>query len=162
MLICYLDHSRILNKKGDYFVDDSNIFLQANSNHVALIKEWKREMESKRDQTRKFLISGEDPSDLTDHELQVEVVTSEIPTSPVKIQNTTIPPIIAALTTALPTKSDIVKQFTLNKQQAFAFMIIGSHLDGDNDGEQGTYICLLSFITINSSSIIQALSVDNF
>ena len=162
MLICHLDHSRILNKKGNYFVDDSNIFLRANSNHVALIKEWKREMESKRDQTRKFLISGEDPSALTDHQLQVEVVTPEIPTSQVKIQNTTIPPVIAALTTALPTKSDIVKQFTLNKQQTFAFMIIGSHLDGDNDGEQGTYICLLSFIIINSVTIIQALSVDNF
>ena len=126
-------------------MNDSNTFLRANSDHAAKIKEWKRELESKKDQARNYLISGEDTPEVIDREPQVEVITSEIPTSPIKVQNTKIPPVITTLAAALPTRSDIVKKFTLNKQQTFAFMIIASHLDGDNDWRQGTYICLFQF-----------------
>lgn len=136
----YLDYRNVLNRNVCYFEDDSNTFLQANSDHVAMIKGWKREMELKRDQARNYLISGEDTPEMIDHEPQVELVTSEIPTSPIKVQSTSIPPVITTSTAALPTKSDIVKKFTLNKQQIFTFMIITSHLDGDNDWQQGTYI----------------------
>ena len=129
----FLDYSNTLNRNNYYFLDDSNTFLRDNSDHAAMMKEWTREVESKKDQARNYLISGEDTPEIIDQEPQVEVVTSEIPTSPIKVQNTKIPPVITTLTAALPTRSDIVKKFTLNKQQAFAFMIIASHIDGDND-----------------------------
>ena len=98
----FLDYSNILNRNNYYFVDDSNTFLRANSDHAAKIKEWKREVESKKDQARNYLISGEDSPEIIDRAPQIEVVTSEISTSPIKVQNTKIPPVITTLAAALP------------------------------------------------------------
>ncbi|CAF2952419.1 unnamed protein product [Rotaria sp. Silwood2] len=97
-----------------------------------MIKEWKRDIETRRDQTRSYLISGEDTLEVRDDDVQVEVVTSEIPTSPFKAQIAVVPPVTASIAVSFPTKSDVIKKFTLNDQQKFAFMIVTSHLDGDN------------------------------
>ncbi|CAF4899114.1 unnamed protein product, partial [Rotaria sp. Silwood2] len=51
-----------------------------------MIKEWKRDIETGRDKARISLISGEDILEVRDDEMQIEVVTAEIPTTPYKAQ----------------------------------------------------------------------------
>jgi hypothetical protein len=109
----------------------------AHADHIKLIKEWKRDIETRRDQARNYLISGEGTLQFRDDETQVEVVATEIPTSPFKAQSIVIPPVTTTVAVSLPTKSDIIKMFTLNSQQKFAFLIITSHLDGDNQFHTG-------------------------
>ncbi|CAF2704672.1 unnamed protein product [Rotaria sp. Silwood2] len=97
-----------------------------------MIKEWKRDIEARQDESRNYLISGEDTLEVRDDETQTEVVGAEIPTSPIKTKVATVPPVTATHATLFPTKQDIAKQFTLNIQQKYAFMIVTSHLDGEH------------------------------
>lgn len=124
-------------------VHDFNAFVIAQAHHTALIKEWKHDIEIRRDRARSYLIGGADTLDVREDETQIEVVTAEIPTSPFKIQKTTVPPVSVTAAVLLPTKMDIVKTFTLNNEQKFAFMIVTSHLDGDSPAYTGK-LCTFS------------------
>ncbi|CAF4776325.1 unnamed protein product, partial [Rotaria sp. Silwood2] len=55
--------------------------------------EWKRDFETRRDKAKIFLISGEDTLKARDDEMQIEVVTAEIPTSSDNAQTAMLPPI---------------------------------------------------------------------
>ena len=74
---------------------------------------------------------------------QLEVVIADISTSPLKEQTTTIAPVSAATGISFPTKMDIINNFTLNNQQVYAFMIVTSHLDGDNTVHTGIFLDFL-------------------
>ncbi|CAF4452601.1 unnamed protein product, partial [Rotaria sp. Silwood2] len=102
-----------------------------------MMKQWKRDIESRRDESRNYLISAEDPLDVRDYEIQIEVVVTEVPTSPIKMKSTTVPPVTTTTEVLFPTKQDIISQFTLNSQQKYAFMIVTSHLDGENQTYTG-------------------------
>ncbi|CAF1406925.1 unnamed protein product, partial [Rotaria magnacalcarata] len=123
---------------SDDIVHDSSAFVVAHSHHAAMIKEWKRDIESRRDKARNYLISGENTVEIRDDEVQIEVVAAEIPTSPFKAQTTTVPSVTITTAISFPTKMDIIKQFTLNSQQKYAFMIVTSHLDGENQIHTGS------------------------
>ncbi|CAF0815770.1 unnamed protein product [Rotaria sordida] len=97
-----------------------------------MIKEWKRDIEARRDETRNYLILGQDTLEVRDDETQIEIVGTEIPTSPIKTKVATVPSVTATNAIVFPTKQDIVKQFTINTQQKYAFMIVTSHLDGEH------------------------------
>ncbi|CAF4643259.1 unnamed protein product [Rotaria sp. Silwood2] len=99
----------------------------------------RRDIETRRDKVRISLISGEDTLEVRDDEMQIEVVTAEIPTSPYKAQTTMVPLAAATIAVSFPTKPDTIKQFTLNSQQKYAFMIVTSHLDGENQLHTGLY-----------------------
>ncbi|CAF4561544.1 unnamed protein product, partial [Rotaria sp. Silwood2] len=92
----------------------------------------RRNIETRRDKARISLISGVDTLEVRDDEMQIEVVTVEIPTSPYKAQTTMVPPVTATMAVSFPTKPDTIKEFTLNCQQKYAFMIVTNHLDGEN------------------------------
>ncbi|CAF4780258.1 unnamed protein product [Rotaria sp. Silwood2] len=92
-----------------------------------MMKQWKRDIESRRDESRNYLISDEDPLDVRDYEIQIEVVVTEVPTSPIKMKSTAVPPVTTTTEVLFPTKQDIISQFTLNSQQKYAFMIVTSH-----------------------------------
>ena len=47
---------------------------------------------------------------------------------------------VVSVTTNFPTQKSIADEFTLNKEQRAAFMIITSHLDGDSRCHTGTFI----------------------
>ncbi|CAF1142906.1 unnamed protein product [Rotaria magnacalcarata] len=96
--------------------------------HATMSKQWKQDIENRKDQARSYLISGEDSLEVRNDEVQVEGVTSEIPTSPFKMNIAAVPPVTTTITISLPNKSDIIRKFTLNSQQQFAFMIITGHL----------------------------------
>ncbi|CAF1225969.1 unnamed protein product [Rotaria sordida] len=102
-----------------------------------MIKEWKRDIDARRDETRNYLILGEDTLEVRDDETQIEIVGNEIPTSPIKTKVATVPSVIATNAILFPTKQDIVKQFTINTQQKYAFMIVTSHLDGEHYASTG-------------------------
>lgn len=104
-----------------------------------MIKEWKRDIEVRKDQARSYLIDGVGTTEIRDDDTQIEVVTTEIPTSPFKIQKPTVPPVTITTAASLPTKMDVVTKFTLNCNQKYAFMIIASHLDGDKQIDTGKY-----------------------
>lgn len=102
-----------------------------------MIKKWKHDIELRRDKARNYLISGDDILEVRDDETQIEVVTAEIPTSPMKAQAGRVPPVTTTTALLFPSKTDVIKQFTLNNQQKHAFMIITSHLDGDHELQSG-------------------------
>ncbi|CAF4921564.1 unnamed protein product, partial [Rotaria sp. Silwood1] len=79
-------------RNGHRIVDDMNTFVIAHAHHARMIKEWKRDIETRRDQARSYLISGEDTLEVRDDDVQVEVVTSKIPTSPFKAPIAVVPP----------------------------------------------------------------------
>ncbi|CAF4193064.1 unnamed protein product, partial [Rotaria sp. Silwood2] len=95
---------------------DFNTFVVAHPHHAAMNTEWKHDFETRRDKAKNFLISGEDTLEVRDDEMQIEVVTAEIPTSPYKAQTTMVPPVTVTIAVSFPTKPDIIKQFTLNTE----------------------------------------------
>ncbi|CAF4614307.1 unnamed protein product, partial [Rotaria socialis] len=111
------DQRNVWNQNSDDIVHDSSAFVVAHSHHAAMIKEWKRDIESRRDKARNYLISGENTVEIRNDEVQIEVVAAEIPTSPFKAQTTTVPPVTITTAISFPTKMDIIKKFTLNSQQ---------------------------------------------
>lgn len=110
-----------------------------------MIKGWKQDIENRRNQARKFLITGDATLETRDDEIEYQVEAVDIPTSPFKERTTIVPPVTTAETFLFPSKMDIIKSFTLNGQQKFAFMIITSHLDKDNEVHTGrfhNYLCI--------------------
>ncbi|CAM4955810.1 unnamed protein product [Rotaria socialis] len=134
----YLDQRNAWNQNSDDIVHNSSTFVVAHSHHAAMIKEWKRDIENRRDKARNYLISGENTVEIRDDEVHIEVVVAEIPTSPFKAQTTAVPPVTITTAISFPTKMDIIKQFTLNSQQKYAFMIVTSHLDDENQIHTGS------------------------
>ena len=47
---------------------------------------------------------------------------------------------VVSVTTNVPTQKSIADEFTLNREQRAAFMIITSHLDGDSQYRTGIFI----------------------
>ncbi|CAF4683910.1 unnamed protein product, partial [Rotaria socialis] len=132
------DQRNVWNQNSDDIVHDSSTFVVAHSHHAAMIKEWKRDIENRRDKARNYLILGENTVEIRDDEVQIEAVAAEIPTSPFKAQTTAVPPVTITTAISFPTKMDIIKQFTLNSQQRYAFMIVTSHLDDENQIHTGS------------------------
>ena len=128
-----------MNQTSYHTVDDFNTLVIAHPYHAAMIKQWKREIENRKDKVRHYLVLGEDTVEIRDDDIRIEVVTAEIPTSPFKEQTDKIAPVTATKTTPFPTKMDIIKNFTLNTQQKYAFMIVTSHLDGDSKLHSGIF-----------------------
>ncbi|CAF4977844.1 unnamed protein product [Rotaria sp. Silwood1] len=99
-------------------IHDVHTFVVAREHHAAMIKEWKRDIEARRDETRNYLIiAGEDTLEVRGDEIQIEVVGTEIPTNPIKTKVTRVPPVTITNSILFPTTQDIIRQFTLNTQQ---------------------------------------------
>ena len=136
-----------MNRNRNHTLHDFNTFVVAHSHHAEMIKEWKRDIEIRKEKARNYLISDEDTLEIPDDETQIEVVTAEVPTSPLKIQTTVVPSVIATTPVPFPSKVDIIKKCTLNSQQKYAFMIVTGHLDGDSPINTG--MCFLYFLFTN-------------
>ncbi|CAF3126751.1 unnamed protein product [Rotaria socialis] len=106
-------------------------------------KQRKQDIENRKDQARGCLISGENSLEVRHDELQVEVVTSEILTNPFKMNIASAPPVTTTIAISLATKYNVIRKFTLNSQQQFAFMIINGHLDDDNQFHTGKFFGFL-------------------
>ena len=138
----YSDQRNVWNQNSYNTIHDFSTFVVAHSHDAAMLKEWKRDIENRRDKARNYLISGENTVQIRDDEVQIQVVAAEIPTNPFKAQTTAVPPVTITKAISFPTKMDIIKQFTLNSQQKYAFMIVTSHLDGENQIHTSIYFSL--------------------
>lgn len=117
----------------------------AHARHITMIKGWKQDIENKRNQARMRLITGGGDSEARDDEIEYQVEAVNVPTSPSKEQTIRVPPVTTTEAFLFPSKIDIMKDFTLNKQQEFAFMIITGHLDKENQfyaGRLHKFLCI--------------------
>ncbi|CAF4388492.1 unnamed protein product [Rotaria sp. Silwood2] len=144
-------------------IHDVHTFVVAREHHTTMIKEWKCDIEVRRDEARNYLISGDGTLEVRDDETQIEVVDAEIPTSPIKTRLIRVPPVTTTNAILFPTKQDIIRQFTLNTQQKYAFMIVTSHLDGENHANIGTIdnqllMCIPGCGGTGKSQLIRAIT----
>ena len=132
-----LEYKSVSNRNDSFIAHDSKTFTISTTHQVLMIKEWKQDLDARKDQARNILVVGEDTYEIRSDQAVVEMITTDIPTSPAKLPNNVVPPVTTTMAASLPKKSDTIKKFTLNRQQTFAFMIITGHLDGDSAVHDG-------------------------
>ncbi|CAF3176783.1 unnamed protein product [Rotaria sp. Silwood2] len=147
-VICRIDSNRkqfvaaydqySLNASNDH-IDHSLVpFISATPNLVRLNTKWQEQLKSEKEQIRRGLITGNYDKDDNDM-LNLDAARSAVATV-VTLNNIntkigenygSIPPVISFKANSCTQKS-IADEFTLNREQRAAFMIITGHLDGDS------------------------------
>jgi hypothetical protein len=133
------------------FIDHTNQqlipFISATPNLIRLNTKWQEQLKTEKERVRRGLITGnydkaDDTLDL--HAAKDAVVTVVNPNNYNKNNSENYGSIlpVVSITTNLPTQKSIADEFTLNKGQRAAFMIITSHLDGDSRYRTGIFITL--------------------
>lgn len=120
-------------------------FLSATPNHVRLNARWQEQLKIEKERARRSLITGSYEASW-DGTLDLDAVNCAVVTlvNPNNYNtnnfenNGSILPVIS-VTTNLPTQKSIVDEYTLNREQRAAFMIITSHLDGDSRCRTGKF-----------------------
>lgn len=119
-------------------------FVSATQNIVLLNKKWQEQLKTERERARRTLITGnydtaDDTLDL--HAVQDAIVTVMDPTgnnnNNLENYGSILP--VVSVTTNFPTQRSISDEFTLNREQLAAFMIVTSHLDGDSRCRTGIF-----------------------
>lgn len=122
-------------------VDNSNQqlvpFISATPSLIRLSKKWQEQLKAEKERVRRGLITGnydKEDDTLNLHAANDAVVTVMNPNN-YNLDNFenygSILPVVS-VTTNFPTQKSIADEFTLNREQRAAFMIITSHLDGDS------------------------------
>ena len=98
---------------------------------------WQEQLKAEKERVRRGLITGnydKDDATLNLHAARDAVVTVINPNNYNSNNFENYGPIlpVVLVTTNFPTQRSIADEFTLNKEQRAAFMIITSHLDGDS------------------------------
>ncbi|CAF3984286.1 unnamed protein product [Rotaria sordida] len=118
-------------------------FVFATPNLVRLNTKWKEQLKTEKERIRRNLIMGN--YDKTDGMLDLYAAKDAVVTvvNPNNYNNNNfenyapILPVASVTTTNYPTQKSIADEFTLNREQQAAFMIIASHLDGDKQCHTG-------------------------
>jgi hypothetical protein len=129
-------------------MDDQSTFVECTLHHTTMNKQWKHDIEAKRDLARNYLITGGDQISDTNDEINTIVVTNVDSAIQAKGQVNVIPPVTSTKMITAPTQFDIANEFTLNDQQKFAFMIITGHLNDDSQFRTGISCTFLHTIFI--------------
>ena len=126
------------------------MLVAATKNLVHLNKTWQEQLKTERERARRTLITGN--YDTAGDSLDVHIAKDAMVTVTNAISDNnnnshlendgSIPPVVS-VTANVPTQKSIADEFTLNREQRAAFMIITSHLDGDSR-------CRAGFCTIES------------
>ncbi|CAF4521081.1 unnamed protein product [Rotaria sp. Silwood2] len=142
-------------------------FVSATPNLIKLNSKWQDQLKNEKERIRRSLISGKHNND--DDILDFNDVTDAIVTvvNPYDNRNnveknTSIPPVLVVKNN-FSTKNSIIDEFTLNKEQRAAFLIITSHLDGDNrcrtgDNNGQLIMCIPGCGGTGKSQLIRALT----
>ena len=77
-----LEYMSVSNRNHYSIADDLKTFTISTSHQVSMIKEWKQNLDARRDQARNKLVVGEDNYEIRHDQAAVEMITTEIPTSP--------------------------------------------------------------------------------
>ena len=122
-------------------------FVSATSNLVQLNSKWQDQLKAERERIRRGLITGiydnsEDTLNYDNRDPVVAVMDPNNYYSNTFDNDTSILPVLS-VRTSFPTQETIADEYTLNKEQRAAFMIITSHLDGDKRYHKGKFISFL-------------------
>jgi hypothetical protein len=137
--------SRALNEETPHVGQQLAPFVSATSEHVRLNAQWQEQLKSERERVRRSLITGnygkeDDTLDL--HAVQNAVVTVINPnnhtTNEFQNHGSILP--VASVATQFPSQKSVADEFTLNREQRAAFMIITSHMAGDSGSRTGTSV----------------------
>ena len=130
------------NETIEYSNEQLVPFVSATSNLIRMNKKWQEQLKAEKERVRRGLITGnydrEDGAlDLYAAEDAVVTVIDSINYNSNNLENYgPILPVVS-VTTNVPTQRSIAEEFTLNREQRAAFMIITSHLDGDSKCRTG-------------------------
>ena len=137
-----LDRSKPLTyteRSNEKFICDRQFLIPATAELIQLNKKWQRQITEAKEQKRNACINEEDNGDnavqsIADADQSVTMVEAatlfnfgddEVSSDSVYTQS-----VKAISLSAGPTRQQIAREFTLNKNQTAAFMIITGHLDG--------------------------------
>jgi hypothetical protein len=122
-------------------------FVSATSNLIRLNTKWQEQLKTEKEKIRRILITGNDghADDTLDHDaVKYAVVTSinsnNYTSNTLENYGSILP--VVAVTTGYPTQKSIIDEYTLNREQRAAFMIITSHLEGDKRCRTGIFFIL--------------------
>lgn len=131
------------------FIDNINQqfipFVSATPKLIQLNTKWQEQLKTEKERVRRSLITGnynrtDDTLDLDDaKDVVVTVVNpSNYNTNNLENYGSILP--VASIATNFSTQKTIADEFTLNREQRAAFMIITGHLDGDSRCRTGIFI----------------------
>jgi hypothetical protein len=153
----FLAHGqRISNESIDQIGQQFKPFVSATPELARLNSKWQEQLKTEKERIRRSLITGnrEKTDDMLDYnDAQDAVVTLLDPNDYNKnnIENYDSVHPVTYVTASFPTQKSIIDEFTLNREQRAAFMIITSHLDGDVSCHTGILLSYkLSSIEINN------------
>ncbi|CAF4871414.1 unnamed protein product [Rotaria socialis] len=143
-------------------------FVSTTPDLVRLNTKWQEQLKTERERVRRSLITGncdrmDDTLDLNAaKDTVITVVNSNSYNKNIFENYGSILPVVS-ITTNFPTQKSIADEFTLNREQRAAFMIITSHLDGDSrcrtDDNSGQLImCIPGCGGTTKSQLIRALT----
>ncbi len=131
------------------FIDNANQplipFVSATPKLVQLNTKWQEQLKTEKERVRRSLITGNynRTDDTLDLDTTKDAVVTVVNPNNYNMNNFenygSILPVVS-ITTNFPTQKTIADEFTLNREQRAAFMIITSHLDGDSRYRTGTFI----------------------
>ena len=133
-----------LNEIIEYSNQQLVPFVTASPNLIRMNTKWQEQLKAEKERVRRGLITGNyDKEDdaLNLHAARDAVVTVINPNNYISnnLENYgSILPVVS-VTTNFPTQKSIADEFTLNREQRAAFMIITSHLDGDGRCRTGMF-----------------------
>ncbi|CAF3290336.1 unnamed protein product [Rotaria sp. Silwood2] len=143
-------------------------FVSATTNLVRLNTKWQEQLKAEKERVRRSLITGnydEEDNTINLQAAKDAIVTVLNPNS--YNQNNfdsygSILPVVS-IATNFPNQTSIADEFTLNREQRAAFMIITSHLDGDSrcrtgDNNGQLIMCIPGCGGTGKSQLIRALS----
>jgi hypothetical protein len=133
-----LDHRYVSNNDYRTAVDHQNIFVKCTSDHTMLSKQWKYDIETKRDLVRSYLITGGDQTNEPNNVPKTDRMSILESSAQLKERDDSVPSVIATRMNTITVQVAIANEFTLNTEQKFAFMIITGHSNGDNRFRAGT------------------------
>jgi hypothetical protein len=121
-------------------------FVSATPNLVRLNTKWQEQLKSEKERVRRSLITGSynKTDDILDYDTIQDAVVTLI--NPINYSINTpndynsILPVASITTTSYSTQKNIADEYTLNREQRAAFMIITSHLDGDKQCRTGIFM----------------------
>ncbi|CAF4972958.1 unnamed protein product [Rotaria sp. Silwood1] len=160
------NHTNIhYQSSSDISIDRTNRqlipFLCATPHLVQLNTKWQEQLKIEKERVRRSLITGncdkdDDTLDLFAARDAVVTVMNPNNYSTNNFENySSILPVLKVINN-FPTQTSIINEFTLNREQRAAFMIMTSHLDGDNNGQ--LIMCILGCGGTGKSQLIRALT----
>ncbi|CAF4199129.1 unnamed protein product, partial [Rotaria sordida] len=161
-----------MNQYDQHFSNTSNNhqivpFVSATPNLIKLNLKWQDQLKTEKERVRRSLISGKHTKDddILDFDDATDAVVTVI--NPYNNENnfekySTIPPVLVVKNN-FSTQNNIIDEFTLNKEQRAAFLIITGHLDGDTrcrtgDNNGQLLMCIPGCGGTGKSQLIRALT----